>query len=177
MAEVNAVNILLKHIGPSMRVTGQTTALPAGDRVGTLLSHLTPSMAARLDREGIRQPHASRAMPHTGPPTPAEISHRGLTCPRTPAVCCAVAPAARGAYGPAFRARPIHPADAGAPSRPPGGPASPEPPATSPTPGPSGLDWPWTRPLPPPASPPPATACPYPPRQAPVVGEMLDLFA
>jgi hypothetical protein len=164
---------MLNHMPQSMKVTGQKSGLPEGDRVGTILNHINPSMAARLADEWNSEPHSAGGPPDV---SSADVNRKlrltaGILRDR---VCLSNhITATWGCRGPAFRSAPIEPAglhisrtiDLGGPGQA----------AVQST---HDRPWPWNSPLPPPAPPSAsAAATPYWPRVYPVLGEMLDILA
>ena len=178
MDRLEAASILLRHVGgPSMLVSGQASALPDGDRVGTLLRNITPSMAARLARQAGRQWRGAGPIvghSRSGPISMAEAVRRRHRGP-------AVQPAGAAPTGPVLVSRELRiecgyrpaPVQSGAES---GGPRGFQEAANEPRPVRAPLGWPWQAPLPsgPCAGPSPAVR-PYDP--PPFVGTLIDLVA
>jgi hypothetical protein len=106
MFSATLVGILLDHMPQSMQVTGQRSALPPGDSVGTVLNHINPSMAARLGREWQLEPHTCGAR--------AVVDQAAVNQQLQRAACAskvASAASTKVCHGPAFSSMPIKPAE------------------------------------------------------------------
>lgn len=173
------VGILLNHLGgQSMLVAGRKSALPAGDRVGMMLKHINPSLAARLSRFTLAKRRSLSGSLHVGA-SPARLSHDAAGRLRArPAGHATPTPAAGqiGATGPSYRAHPVdscqisHKARAYSQQSDAFAPTAPQPDRQAPR-----LSWPWTQP----ASPSVVLEVvrQYVTPAMPALGELTDLFA
>ncbi|MCG3179614.1 MAG: hypothetical protein BIFFINMI_01954 [Phycisphaerae bacterium] len=174
------VSSLLRAIGgPSMAVKGQKTRL--GGKVGTLLQHINPSMAARLARrfigKGVRASQPAHPRQRLGVVSAANASHprlrisgAGHSHRTNPLVGLQLAGASRQAE--CHAAAGIRPSEQG------GRMVGQVPAADNAAPrfAPPPLGWPWDKPAPtpsqlPPPPPPTAYASPLP------AGQVINLFA
>ncbi len=183
-ADVSLVGILLSHISkPSMLVTGKRSALPADDRVGILLNHITPSMTARLARSALGEPRLRPRLvgagPTSGPPAMAGVlQHKSAAAKADPLSGLTSVWSTRLAWRLRceFRSAPVEPAGMNGPARAYSDQVD-SPPDPQPTRWTPPLGWPWLDPLPAQAPPAHAAGPPNPPAAPAAGGGLVDMVA